>query len=148
MEVNDSFEEAKALESAPETPAEEPQKPVIHWLRVIYSLEFLFALLTVLTLWSEVGGQSHLDMMPWYLKLICIVGAAWCTVRFTAAIVESPKVWNRRSIIWFLGILLVAVTMGAITFYYHLREEVDQDESDEANTAASVILPGAPRLTI
>jgi len=116
----------------------------IHWLRLVYALEFLLALLVVLTLWSEIGGQSHLDMMTWYTKLLCILGASWCMVRFTAAIVESPRVWNRRSAVWFLGLVFVAFTMGAITYYYHLHEETDQDDSSDTQTTALIglAMPG------
>ena len=34
-------------------------------------------------MWSEIGGEGHLDLMPWYIKLSCILGLAWCLVRFT-----------------------------------------------------------------
>ena len=36
-------------------------------IRLAYAAQFLMALVTVFVLWSEVGGQSHLDLMPWYL---------------------------------------------------------------------------------
>ena len=29
--------------------------------------------------------------MPWYIKLGCVVGLAWCCVRFTAGIVEQKN---------------------------------------------------------
>ena len=38
-------------------------------LRLAYVSEFLLALLAILSLWSEVGGQGPLDLMPWYTKL-------------------------------------------------------------------------------
>lgn len=118
--------------------AKGPDRPGVRWLRLVYSFEFLLALLVVLTLWSEVGGQSHLDMMPWYTKLLCILGASWCTVRLTAAIAESPKVWNRRTATWLFGLLLVAFAMGAITYYYHLHEESDTDDSGDTQTTALI----------
>jgi hypothetical protein len=116
------------------------------WLRLAYAVEFLVALIAILSVWSEVGGQGHLDLMPWYIKLACILGLAWCSVRFTAGLVEQNKVWTRRTIAWFAGILLFGIAMGGITYYYHLHEEPEDD--DEDTTAASVHLlrkstPGA-----
>jgi hypothetical protein len=104
-------------------------------LRLAYALEFLIALIAIISLWSEIGGEGHLDLMPWYIKLGCIVGLAWCCVRFTAALVERQEVWTRRTISWFAGILLFCIAMAGITYYYHLHEE--QDDGDDENTAAT-----------
>jgi hypothetical protein len=41
--------------------------PALH--RLAYVAEFLLALIAIWTLWSQVGGQGHLDLMPWYDKL-------------------------------------------------------------------------------
>jgi len=38
-------------------------------LRLAYATQFVIALIAVFVLWSEVGGQVHLDLMPWYFKL-------------------------------------------------------------------------------
>ena len=35
------------------------------YLRLAYATQFLIAVIAVFTLWSQVGGQSHLDLMPW-----------------------------------------------------------------------------------
>ena len=107
------------------------------WLRFAYSIEFLIAVLAIFTLWSEVGGQGHLDLLPWYIKLICVLGSAWCSVRFTAGIVEQTNVWNRRSIGWLLGIVFFAIAMGGITYYYHLHEEPEDDSTDTTATMSS-----------
>ena len=40
-----------------------------HFLRSSYMLEFLLALVSISELWSQVGGQGHLEMIPWYTKL-------------------------------------------------------------------------------
>jgi len=113
-----------------------PEPRTVSWLRLAYALEFLLALLVTLTLWSEVGGQSHLDMMPWYTKLVCLMALAWCSVRFTAGLVEEKKVWNRRTRVWLSGLILVATAMAAITYYYHLHEEMDEQDSEETAAAA------------
>jgi hypothetical protein len=107
------------------------------WLRLVYSLEFLIAVLAIFTLWSEVGGQGHLDLLPWYIKLICVLGSAWCCVRFTAGIVEQTKVWNRRSIGWLAGMVFFAIAMGSITYYYHLHEEPNDDSNDTTATVSA-----------
>jgi hypothetical protein len=105
------------------------------WLRLAYALEFLIALIAIISVWSEIGGEGHLDLMPWYTKLGCIVGLAWCCVRFTAGIVEQQQVWTRRTLAWFVGIVLFCIAMGGITYYYHLHEESDDGDDD---TAAAV----------
>ena len=106
------------------------------WMRLAYAIEFLVALIAILSVWSEVGGQGHLDLMPWHIKLACVFGLAWCSVRFTAGIVEQKNVWTRRTIAWFVGILLFGIAMGGITYYYHLHEGPEDEDDD--TTAASV----------
>jgi hypothetical protein len=107
------------------------------WLRLAYALEFLIALIAIISLWSEVGG-GHLDLMPWYMKLGCILGLAWCFVRFTASLVEQQRVWTGRTVGWFVGILLVCLLMGGITYYYHLHEEQDDGDEDVTATAENI----------
>ena len=144
--VEETFLEP-APEPAPDASPEVTPPPVSarpNWLRLAYSVEFLLALLAILTLWSEVGGQGHLDLMPWYTKLICILASAWCSIRFTAAIVEHPRALNRSSVAWLLGLIAMGVVMAGITYYYHLHEESDQPDSDDTTTAAMNILP--PRI--
>jgi hypothetical protein len=113
-----------------------PVKATVSWLRLAYSFLFLLAVLAILTLWSEVGGQGHLDLMPWYTKLACVVVSAWCCVRLTAGLVEERNVWSRRTLRWLTGLILVATAMAAITYYYHLHEEPDQSDSDETSATA------------
>jgi len=109
----------------------------ISWLRLAYSAIFLLAILSIFTFWSEVGGQGHLDLMPWYTKMICVLVSSWCCVRLTAGMVEERRVWNRRTVAWLAGLLLISFTMAAITYFYHLHEENDQPDSDE-NTATAM----------
>jgi hypothetical protein len=153
MEVNEGLDEPRIEEAPPEAGLEQPPEASlparpsgVNWPRMAYAFEFLIALLAIFTLWSQVGGQGHLDLMPWYTKLACVSGLAWCCVRFTAAIVEQEKIWNRRSIIWFTGIILLVAIMGGITYYYHLHEEPDEGDSDDtAATSVSLVLLGGPR---
>jgi hypothetical protein len=116
------------------------------WLRLAYMLEFLIALTTVYTLWSEIGGQGHLDLLPWYTKLICGVGLSWAVVRFTAGMVEVEQFWNIRTRRWFLIILLIVIAMGGIVYYYHLHETPDQGDSEDGTTTA-VSLTGRAKIS-
>ena len=126
----------KLSEQGAESPSPGGMGP--SWLRLAYVFEFLIGLLAIITLWSEVGGESHLDLIPWYIKLACILGLDWCLVRFTAGVVEQPKVWSPRTLRWFACILLLTAAMGGITYYYHLHEPRDDDQNDEDTTAAAV----------
>lgn len=154
MVVNEGLEVAKPDETLPQAAPgaaleTSTTSPVIapvagpSWLRLAYCFEFLIAMLTVFTLWSEIGGQGHLDLMPWYTKFACGFGMAWCVIRFTAGLVEEPRPWNSRSARWFSAVLALAIVMGVITFYYHLHEAVDQPDSDDT-TATSVKVTGPP----
>ena len=58
-------------------------------LRLAYATQFLIALIAVFVLWSQVGGQRHLDLMPWYFKLGLGGGAALAVVKATAAAVAE-----------------------------------------------------------
>jgi hypothetical protein len=146
--VNERLEEPRTEEALPElasnaVPEETAPAPVWEgpsWLRMAYALEFLLALITILTVWSEVGGQGHMDLLPWYIKLGCSLSLAWCSVRFTAAIVEHEKAWNQHTAVWFIGMIVVAIAMGGITYYYHLHEVPDEPDSED-NTSTSIIRP-------
>jgi hypothetical protein len=105
------------------------------WLRLAYALEFPIAVIAIINLWSEIGGEGHLDLMPWYVKLGCILGLAWCCVRFTAGLVEQQKVWTGRTLGWFAGILLFCIVMGGITYYYHLHEQLDDGDDNTISSA-------------
>jgi len=152
--VNEGLEVATPPEPLPESgtiiaaeataPAQTvPAVPGRSWLRLAYSFEFLIALLVIFTLWSEIGGQGHLDLMPWYIKLVCGVSMACCCIRFTAGLVEEPRAWNSRSARWLGGLILIALVMGGITYYYHLHEARDDQDTDD-NTATSVKVADPP----
>ena len=66
-------------------------------LRLAYSTQFLIALIAVFVLWSQVGGQSHLDLLPWTVKLGLGLAAAYGMVRATAASVSGDRAWNGQT---------------------------------------------------
>jgi hypothetical protein len=150
IEVNEEIEEPKTEEMPPSLASEAtlaedagdvPAWQVSSWMRLAYALEFLLALIATVLLWSEVGGQGHMDLLPWYSKLSCVLALAWCCVRFTAGVVEQPRTWNRRSIGWFGGIILVGITMAGITFYYHLHEVPDETDTEDTTSASAIANP-------
>jgi hypothetical protein len=114
-------------------------------LRLAYAAEFLIAIVAVFALWSQVGGQGHLDIMPWHLKLVLGTGAAFAIVRATSAAVEGKNAWNVRTLRWLGVLILVLVGCGLSTYYVHVYGETDEDDEDqqEEPTAlpASAVVP-------
>ncbi len=131
--------------SAVEIPAAEPPAapPVIEsgpsraWLRVAYAFEFWLALITIFTVWSQVGGQAHLDLVAWYIKLVCAVSLALSAVKMTVAMVEQSRAWNAAAVRWFIAVLAISTLIAGITYWYHLHEATDDPESDQ-DSATSV----------
>ena len=113
-------------------------------LRLAYVAEFLLALIAVLMLWSQVGGQGHLDLMPWYDKFGLTVALALVTVLGTISATAQERVWSLRTILWIVAALLIAGIMAALTYYYHVHEDDDQDRDDQ-NVAALVVRSPAGR---
>src|ERR1700692_3450608 len=97
-------------------------------LRLAYSTQFLIALIAIFMLWSQVGGQSHLDLVPWYLKLGLSAGAGFAAVKATAAAVSHDHAWNGPTLKW-LGILLaLLIACGLASYYQHLNGENDEED--------------------
>jgi hypothetical protein len=122
----------------------------MHILRLAYTTQFLIALIAVFVLWSQVGGQSHLDLMPWYLKLALGTGAAFAVVMATAAAVSHEHPWNGRTLKW-LGIMVaLLVCCGLASYYCHMYLETDEgdDQQDSAfMTGAGGQVPCRPQLS-
>ena len=112
-------------------------------VRLAYVSEFLLALIAVLMLWSQVGGQGHLDLMPWYDKLSLSVALALVTVLGTRSATVHERAWNARTIAFLLMAVLIAGAMAALTYYYHLHEEDDEEEggSNVATVVREAPLP-------
>ncbi|HLY19335.1 MAG TPA: hypothetical protein VKR61_19045 [Bryobacteraceae bacterium] len=100
-------------------------------LRLFYAIEFLIALIAAYTVWSQVGGQGHLDIMAWYWKLGLGTAIAFATVKATAAAVKGVRAWNARTLRWISIILALAMICGAVTFYYHMTEPPPDDQQDD-----------------
>ncbi len=106
-------------------------------LRFAYIAEFLLALIAVLMLWTQVGGQVHLDLMPWYDKLFFSLATSFAIVGATHASVSNVRGWNVRTVIWTLVVFLLVAAMAGLTYYYHLQEG---DTDDEGNDVAHIEL--------
>jgi hypothetical protein len=106
----------------------------IQRLRVVYAFEFLIAMMAIFTSWSEIGGQSALDLMNWGWKLGFSLVLAGSIVGLTAAFASSPSFWTLRSARWLTAIVLTIVAMGVVTYFYSLQE--DAGSTDETGTVS------------
>jgi hypothetical protein len=111
------------------------------FIRAAYAIEFLVGVAAVFTAWSQVGGQYHLDLMPWYWKLVCPAALAASLVMATASSVSEEKPWNRRSAGWLAAAFAVFLFMGWLTYYIHTTEPPEEDS--DIMTSAS---PAPPAL--
>jgi len=111
------------------------------FLRLAYISEFLIALIAILVGWSEIGGQSHLDLMPWYDILVLSTSLALVVVFGTMAAVRHEKAWNFRSITCLVAGLLIVGGMAAVTYYYHMHEDDDDDDAVTGSHASLVHRP-------
>jgi hypothetical protein len=109
-------------------------------LRIAYVCEFLLALLAISVVWGQVGGQDHLDLMPWYDKLVLTFTLALTIVLGTAAAVSRERAWNAISIACVAIAILIACAMGAVTYYYHLHE--DDHDTEDPNGVAMIVRHG------
>jgi len=110
-------------------------------LRLAYATQFLIAVIAVFVLWSQVGGQSHLDLMPWYLKLGLGAGAALAVVNATAAAVAGPSAWNGRTLKWFGILLVVLLACGLASYYCHMYLEDNGDDQPDQSTSIGQAIP-------
>ena len=115
-------------------------------LRLAYTTQFLVALIAVFLVWSQVGGQGHLDIMPWYLKLVLGSGLAYAIVKATMGAVSGGAAWNGSTLKW-LGIALaIMVLCGLTTYYYHLYGESDENDEQDNGSISLVIPPAVLRI--
>ncbi len=111
-------------------------------------IEFLVALVAIFETWSMVGGQSHLDLMPWYAKLGFVVGLAIVTVMASMASISHERAWNAKTIACLLLALIFAAGMGATTYYYHLHENDDQASGSDDDSITSLIWQAEGRMEL
>ena len=113
-------------------------------LRLAYTTQFLIALIAIFVLWGQVGGESHLDLVPWYLKLVFGVGGAFAAVKATVAAVGKERPWNGQTLRWLGVVIALLVCCGLASYYAHLNEETDQGDEQQTGSLSSEF--AAPRL--
>ena len=104
-------------------------------LRLAYVSELLLALIAYQVLWIQVGGQGHLDLMPWYTKFGLVLGLALATVMGTAAAVSHSRVANAKTISCFVLAVLLLGGMAWATYYQHLHENDEAPAAEEGPIA-------------
>jgi hypothetical protein len=100
------------------------------FLRPLLIFEFLIAIEVWLTFWSQVGGQYHLDLMFWPWKFGLTVAAAWLICAITGNLYQHDGTVSRRAVAYAALLFAVMVTAGVVTYYYHMNEPTDEDNSD------------------
>jgi hypothetical protein len=102
------------------------------FLRAAYGIQFVVTLMAIFEVWGQVGGQGHLDVMPWYAKLLFSGALALSSVKATAGAVERDKFWNKATTFWVAAALLLMTAMGMLTYYEHLHEPADEGDDSSA----------------
>jgi hypothetical protein len=98
------------------------------FLRIAYAIQFVITLAATFEVWAQVGGQGHLDLIPWYSKLLLACSLSLATVKATAVAVSRDKFWNRWTSAWLAISLALIVAMGLLTYYEHLHEPADEGD--------------------
>src|SRR5262249_44631489 len=104
----------------------------VRFFRIAYAIQFVLTWMAAFEVWAQVGGQGHLDLMPWYSKLLFTGALALAAVKATVAAVERDKLWNKRTSAWLAAALALIAGMGIPTYYQHLHEPTDEDEEPPA----------------
>jgi len=111
-------------------------------LRLAYAALFLFALVSMLFVWSEVGGADHFDLTPWFLKLVLGAGAAFAIVKATAAAVAGERAWNGGTLKWCGILLAILIACGLATLWVHRTQESEESGDEEPARTAIGALAG------
>lgn len=107
-------------------------------LRPLLIVEFLIAIQVFFTLWSQVGGQYHLDIMFWPWKLGISIAAALLITAITASIIRHDGEITRRALMFGSLLLVTLGIAGIVTYYYHLNEPTDQQQDDDEDEPAKI----------
>src|SRR5512141_2787482 len=106
-------------------------------LRLAYIGLFLIAVIAVFTLWSQVGGQAHLELVPWSIKLGLGCGAALGITRAGVAAVQGEHGWNAQTVKW-TGLALATLFLcGMASLYAHNNLEDTGEDTGEGDATVS-----------
>ncbi len=111
-------------------------------LRLAYSTQFLIAVMAVFVIWAQVGGQGHLDLVPWPVKLGLGLATAYAVVRATAASVSGDRAWNGQAVRWLGLTLALLAACGYASYYAHLNLEESDEEDPQQDTTVSRLHAG------
>jgi len=109
-------------------------------LRLAYSTLYLIALIAIFLTWSQAGGQSHLDLLPWWVKLTLGLAMAFTMVRAAAAAVAGEKPWNGQTLKWLGLTVVLGVACGMATYYAHTYLEDTEEPDSESEPAISRLI--------
>jgi hypothetical protein len=98
------------------------------FFRIAYAVQFVVTMMAIFEVWGQVGGQGHIDMMPWYAKLLLPGSLSLAAVKATAAAVDRDQFWNKLTTAWLAAALLLITAMGLLTLYEHLHEPADEGD--------------------
>jgi hypothetical protein len=129
-------------------------------LRLAYSTLFLIALIAFFVAWSQVGGQSHIDLLPWWIKLVLGMSIAFTVVRAAASAVAGERAWNGQTLRWLGLTIALGIVCGLATYYAHTYLEESDEPDSETDSAISELVerpaialpslvvsaPGGPRI--
>ena len=109
--------------------------------RLAYVALFLIAVVAIFVVWGQVGGQDHLDLLPWYVKLGLGAGAALAVVKATAAAMSHEQAWNGGTLKWFGILLVLLIGCGLASYYSHLYLEDQGDDQPDSSPAIGQVIP-------
>src|SRR5215831_18613881 len=111
-------------------------------IRLAYATQFLIAVMAIFVIWSQVGGQGHLDLVPWPVKLGLGLAAAYSVVRTTAASVSGERAWNGHAVRWLGLTIALLAACGYASYYAHLNLEDNDEEDQQQDTTVSRLNAG------
>lgn len=91
-------------------------------------------MMAIFTAWSEIGGQTTLDLMFWGWKLGLSFALAATFVAYTHALLSEESAWSMRSARWLTVMAILLLGMGAVTYFYAVQ--ADAGDSDETTPSA------------
>lgn len=109
----------------------------MHPLRLAYATQFLIAVIAAYVLWSQVGGQTHFDALPWYVTGGLILAAAFAIVKATHEAVNHDSSWNTGTLKWCAILLALIAACGMASLYAH--DYLEDEEPGEGDTALSLL---------
>ena len=114
-------------------------------LRILLGIEYLIAVQVLIAFWSHAGGQYHLDLMFWPWKAAIPLAGAALVVAITSGLARGSRWKSPRILLMWVGLALLMVVAGVVTYYYHVNEPTDQDDEDQpAQITRTGYLPGLP----